>query len=405
VLPRHRLAASALALLALAAPYAASAEPFEARYRIDREVWNKRARAEQQLTFELFSDAACTQSAHVASLFAADPDVSVSALRILELRGAPRPSRTADLRAILDTPALPAPLYLRVTGVPVVAQAPECQIQVAAVTGPTGPPGSGGADGATGATGPTGADGATGPMGAAGSIGDVGPTGPTGIAGASGPTGSTGATGATGASGATGATGAAGSTGPAGAVGATGTTGPIGSNGLPGSTGATGATGPQGATGPTGDAGTVYTPGNGLLLSGDTLAVNPNVAQLRVQPCGSAFVLRAVNADGSAVCDPRHDHRLEESPLGAATGAGGGVVDCYLGQVFLSAIRSFALPETMHADGRLLQIRDYPALFSLLGVEYGGDGRTTFALPDLSDLAPRGVSYMICVEGLFPSRP
>jgi microcystin-dependent protein len=34
-------------------------------------------------------------------------------------------------------------------------------------------------------------------------------------------------------------------------------------------------------------------------------------------------------------------------------------------------------------DGQLLAINTYQALFSLLGTTYGGDGRTTFALPDL----------------------
>ena len=34
-------------------------------------------------------------------------------------------------------------------------------------------------------------------------------------------------------------------------------------------------------------------------------------------------------------------------------------------------------------DGQLLPISQYSALFSLLGTFYGGDGRTTFALPDL----------------------
>jgi microcystin-dependent protein len=34
-------------------------------------------------------------------------------------------------------------------------------------------------------------------------------------------------------------------------------------------------------------------------------------------------------------------------------------------------------------DGQLLSINQYQALFSLLGTTYGGDGRTSFALPDL----------------------
>jgi microcystin-dependent protein len=39
-------------------------------------------------------------------------------------------------------------------------------------------------------------------------------------------------------------------------------------------------------------------------------------------------------------------------------------------------------------DGQLLPIVQNTALFSLLGTTYGGDGRTTFALPNLQGSAP-----------------
>jgi microcystin-dependent protein len=39
-------------------------------------------------------------------------------------------------------------------------------------------------------------------------------------------------------------------------------------------------------------------------------------------------------------------------------------------------------------DGRLLPISQYDALFALLGTTYGGDGQTTFALPDLRSRLP-----------------
>ncbi len=39
-------------------------------------------------------------------------------------------------------------------------------------------------------------------------------------------------------------------------------------------------------------------------------------------------------------------------------------------------------------DGQLLAIAQNQALFSLLGTTFGGDGRTTFALPDLRGRAP-----------------
>ncbi len=39
-------------------------------------------------------------------------------------------------------------------------------------------------------------------------------------------------------------------------------------------------------------------------------------------------------------------------------------------------------------DGQLLSISSYSALFSLVGTTYGGDGRTTFGLPDLRGRVP-----------------
>ena len=39
-------------------------------------------------------------------------------------------------------------------------------------------------------------------------------------------------------------------------------------------------------------------------------------------------------------------------------------------------------------EGQLLPISQNSALFSILGTTYGGDGRTTFALPDLRGRAP-----------------
>lgn len=59
---------------------------------------------------------------------------------------------------------------------------------------------------------------------------------------------------------------------------------------------------------------------------------------------------------------------------------------------FLSEIRimSFDFPPKGWArcDGQLLPINQNQALFSLLGATYGGDGRTTFALPDLRGRTP-----------------
>lgn len=54
----------------------------------------------------------------------------------------------------------------------------------------------------------------------------------------------------------------------------------------------------------------------------------------------------------------------------------------YLGEIITVGF-NFCPRGTLEADGRLLAISSNTALFSLLGTIYGGDGRTTFALPDL----------------------
>ncbi|NBQ67897.1 MAG: phage tail protein [Nitrosomonadaceae bacterium] len=63
---------------------------------------------------------------------------------------------------------------------------------------------------------------------------------------------------------------------------------------------------------------------------------------------------------------------------------------------FLGEIRpfGFGFPPKGWAscDGQLLPIAQNAALFSLLGTMYGGDGRTTFALPDLRGRAGMHVS-------------
>ena len=59
----------------------------------------------------------------------------------------------------------------------------------------------------------------------------------------------------------------------------------------------------------------------------------------------------------------------------------------FLGQIILFA-GNFPPRGWAFCDGQLLPIAQNTALFSLLGTIYGGDGRTTFALPDLRGRAP-----------------
>jgi microcystin-dependent protein len=64
-------------------------------------------------------------------------------------------------------------------------------------------------------------------------------------------------------------------------------------------------------------------------------------------------------------------------------------VDPFLGEIRLVPF-GFAPQGWAPCDGRLLPINQNQALFALLGTYYGGDGRTTFALPDLRGRVPLG---------------
>lgn len=72
-----------------------------------------------------------------------------------------------------------------------------------------------------------------------------------------------------------------------------------------------------------------------------------------------------------------------------------------LGTIFMFG-GNFAPKGFLLCDGKLLPIEQHTALFSVIGTTYGGDGRTTFALPKLS--GPEGTSYIIAITGIYPMR-
>ena len=67
----------------------------------------------------------------------------------------------------------------------------------------------------------------------------------------------------------------------------------------------------------------------------------------------------------------------------------GGAANTFLGQVGLFA-GNFAPAGWAFTNGQLLPISENQALFALLGTSYGGDGQTSFALPDLEGRAVVG---------------
>jgi len=81
--------------------------------------------------------------------------------------------------------------------------------------------------------------------------------------------------------------------------------------------------------------------------------------------------------------------------------AGTGGALCDLGTLLLTAA-NITPAGYVAADGTPLSIADNATLYALLGTTFGGDGLTTFALPDLRAVAPNNTLYLICVSGYYP---
>jgi microcystin-dependent protein len=74
----------------------------------------------------------------------------------------------------------------------------------------------------------------------------------------------------------------------------------------------------------------------------------------------------------------------------------------FTGQIMMGGY-AFAPKSFAYCDGRLMPLSQYQALFSLLGIQYGGNGTTTFGLPDLRSRVP--VAYGKSVDGSWNPTP
>lgn len=68
----------------------------------------------------------------------------------------------------------------------------------------------------------------------------------------------------------------------------------------------------------------------------------------------------------------------------------------YIGEITMFG-GNFAPIGWAFCDGTIINVRDNEALFSIIGSIYGGDGRTTFALPDLRGRLPVGMGQGVAL--------
>jgi len=81
-------------------------------------------------------------------------------------------------------------------------------------------------------------------------------------------------------------------------------------------------------------------------------------------------------------------------------------MEAYLGEIRMFA-GNYAPQGWALCNGQSLSISEYDALFALIGTTYGGDGQTTFALPDLRGRIPvdmgtnpsTGTNYLLGQKG------
>jgi microcystin-dependent protein len=72
----------------------------------------------------------------------------------------------------------------------------------------------------------------------------------------------------------------------------------------------------------------------------------------------------------------------------------------YVGEIRMFA-GNFAPAGWMFCEGQLLPISEFETLFNLIGTTYGGDGQSTFALPDLRGRLPihQGSGFSLAQTG------
>ncbi len=210
-----------------------------------------------------------------------------------------------------------------------------------------------------------------------------------------------------------------------------------GSAGPAGAAGAQGSQGPQGVQGPTGPTGTVETgnsytkaesdsrylpidgtaadsadlggvPASGYLAIDGTAANSSELGGVAASgyltSTGTAANSSELGGSSASAFEPSGNFGDSSLTFGQGNDTG---ATCTVGEVVLDAGVVYA-NNWLPADGRVIPISGNTALFSLVGISYGGNGTTNFGLPNLSYLDPhsQGSSaapqYIICVSGTFP---
>lgn len=139
-----------------------------------------------------------------------------------------------------------------------------------------------------------------------------------------------------------------------------------------------------------------------------TMAVELKLRRYEADRRLARFDVRALGSLGGGL---RHLNRALERRLPRTFSSPSLFIDnsgyeagCTLGETQLMAIDG-AVPEVsgmIRADGRLLPVDEYQALYEIYGNRFGGTAGYTFTVPKMS--SPPGTSWYVCTQGIYPER-
>ena len=143
---------------------------------------------------------------------------------------------------------------------------------------------------------------------------------------------------------------------------------------------------------------TLDDPQGAIVANAAIVAAGSPTGGISVYNAGPATADVIIDMNGYFIPVPNSVFGSNSLSFSQASGSG---ATCTIGSITLNASSQY--PDNyLPADGRLLSISTDPALFSLIGINYGGNGTSNFALPNLTSAAPNNTQYLICTSGIFP---
>jgi hypothetical protein len=139
-----RLVAALIPLLLSVSSGSASAIDLPVNYLVDGKELTSLAPAGTNITFELFSDAACTASVFTTTVDIDTVSLGIEKLKLASVKGSAKPPKPVRINAVLAGVTPSSQLYLTVTGTGITPVNGACQVQVSGVPGAAGPAGPSG---------------------------------------------------------------------------------------------------------------------------------------------------------------------------------------------------------------------------------------------------------------------